>query len=337
MQQHVEQITAEALANGFPSSAGDNNETETNNEETRGTDTTDDYKLDHDRDRDHNEAEKDAHAAFITDPTMIESIARAVHEDHNVIAAVQVQDNRTVNRINDSPPHLPYEDDIDKKFIHKLEAQCNIVPEYSSEVDTTPHAESSSTAIQIFLSEQTMAQYLARKVEMETPSRTYCHKPECSKFIPPLAIEHDTATCPRCEAKTCTTCKGVAHIGYDCPYDEAGQQLMALADGEGWKQCFSCNSVVELVYGCIHIKCRCGAEFCYKCGANWDPRTCKCDLFAAEDLLYRFPRAYEHPNEPLAEHLAWEMEIGEFQAVEMMQNEECLHRQWRHRGGPAEL
>ncbi|KUI57354.1 putative protein ariadne-2 [Cytospora mali] len=403
MQPHVEQITAEASAYGFPPPAADNDETETNNEDTMGTDTIDNYKLD----RDHNKAEKDAHAAFITDPAMTESIATAVHEDHNVVAAIQVQDNRTVDGLNDSPPHLPYKDSIDNEFIHELEARWNIVPEYNSEVDTKPHTGSSSTAasraqpfqragqtgvcvvcddnhplfelaklpcshgycgnclerlvantltdealwpprccrqpipadephIQVLLSEQIMAQYLTRKVEMETPNRTYCYKPECSKFIPPRGIEHDTATCPACEAKTCVICKGVAHVGCDCPHDEAGQQLKALADGEGWKQCFSCNSIVELVYGCIHIKCRCGAEFCYKCGAGWDPRTCKCELFAAEDLLYQFARANEHPDEPLAEHLEWDMEIGEFQAVEMMQNEECPHRRWRHRGGPAE-
>lgn len=108
--------------------------------------------------------------------------------------------------------------------------------------------------IRIFLGGQLMGQYLARKLEMETPNRIYCHKPDCSRFIPPLGIKDEVGSCPKCEAKTCTICKGAAHDGHDCPQDTAGQQLMALADQQGWKQCFSCNRIVEL--RSMSMRCR---------------------------------------------------------------------------------
>lgn len=107
--------------------------------------------------------------------------------------------------------------------------------------------------IRIFLSEQVMRQYSAKKLEMDTPDRTYCHGPACARFIPPQAIRDGVGTCPACEATTCALCGAAAHLGVDCHDDEAGQQLLELARQEGWKQCFSCHSVVALSDGCNHM------------------------------------------------------------------------------------
>ncbi|KAK7738311.1 hypothetical protein SLS53_006118 [Cytospora paraplurivora] len=107
--------------------------------------------------------------------------------------------------------------------------------------------------IRIFLSEQVEGQYFTKKLEMDTPNRVYCHRAECSRFIPPRRIRNDIGACPTCEAKTCTVCKAAAHEGLDCADDEADQQMLALARQEGWKQCFSCHSMVALIAGCNHI------------------------------------------------------------------------------------
>ena len=39
-----------------------------------------------------------------------------------------------------------------------------------------------------FLSPQLVGQFRAKKLELETPNRTYCHEPSCSTFVPPLFI-----------------------------------------------------------------------------------------------------------------------------------------------------
>lgn len=46
-----------------------------------------------------------------------------------------------------------------------------------------------------------------------------------------------------------------------------------LAEQEGWRRCYSCNVYVEHSEACRHMTCRCGAQFCYVCGAPW----CTCD------------------------------------------------------------
>lgn len=49
-----------------------------------------------------------------------------------------------------------------------------------------------------------------------------------------------------------------------------------LAEQEGWKRCYGCHAYVEHGEACQHMTCRCGAEFCYVCGARW--RTCTCSM-----------------------------------------------------------
>lgn len=107
--------------------------------------------------------------------------------------------------------------------------------------------------VQVLLGHELLGKYRAKKVEVETPNRTYCHKQECSAFIPPQHIVSDLATCPECQATTCSICKAATHEGTDCPEDEAAQQLLEMANGEGWKQCHACNTVVELMEGCNHM------------------------------------------------------------------------------------
>lgn len=107
--------------------------------------------------------------------------------------------------------------------------------------------------VRICLGGELLGRFLARKLEMETPNRTYCHRRDCTTFIPPQGIQGDSGTCPRCESKTCCICKEAAHQGSDCPQDEAAQILLDLGAQEGWKQCFGCGRMVELGYGCNHI------------------------------------------------------------------------------------
>ena len=59
-----------------------------------------------------------------------------------------------------------------------------------------------------------------KKVEFDTPNRTYCSNPLCSAFKRPESIINEQATCLDYSTITCTLCKATAHGG-DCPADTA--------------------------------------------------------------------------------------------------------------------
>ena len=102
------------------------------------------------------------------------------------------------------------------------------------------------------LSSKLAGEFLAKKAEMETPNRTYCHLPTCSAFIPQHFIKGEVATCIRCRKTTCVTCKRPSHEG-DCPHDPAVQELLRFAAENGWQRCYSCHRLVELDHGCNHM------------------------------------------------------------------------------------
>ncbi len=112
-----------------------------------------------------------------------------------------------------------------------------------------------------FLPPSLVRRFSARKVEMETPNRTYCHVQDCSRFILPRHIENEKATCFRCGATTCAICKGPSHEG-DCPHDPAAQELMRVAAENGWQQCGVCRRLVELDHGCNHMS---GYPIIFRC------------------------------------------------------------------------
>ena len=50
-----------------------------------------------------------------------------------------------------------------------------------------------------------------------------------------------------------------------------------------YKQCLQCKYWVEKNReGCNHILCRCGFEFCYMCGSNYEDN-CECSDYSAEE------------------------------------------------------
>ncbi|KAL4966216.1 BRcat and Rcat domain-containing protein [Aspergillus stella-maris] len=141
--------------------------------------------------------------------------------------------------------------------------------------------------VRIFLNSDLIKRSEKKKIEFETPNRTYCYSPECSAFIHRSNIEDDIATCPECSFTTCTSFKERAHTG-DCPNDTALQQLLETAQQNDWQRCYSCWRFVELKHGCNHMICRCGAKFCYNCGERW--RTGQCAEWDEHRLR---ARAYE--------------------------------------------
>ncbi|RPA83169.1 hypothetical protein BJ508DRAFT_207379 [Ascobolus immersus RN42] len=128
--------------------------------------------------------------------------------------------------------------------------------------------------------------FRASAEEFNATDKTYCHSTDCGKFISPKSIkDRDQALCGSCGKITCSICKKAAHVGSDCPEDDTLKQLQEVAEAAGWRSCIGCKRMVELTFGCDHMTCRCGAEFCYSCGAKW--KTCRCDLWHPERLERR--------------------------------------------------
>ncbi|KAG6105453.1 hypothetical protein E4U31_001408 [Claviceps sp. LM219 group G6] len=136
-----------------------------------------------------------------------------------------------------------------------------------------------------FLSATLVRAYEAKKLEHETPNKTYCHVPNCSAFIPPAFVRDDVATCVKCRSRTCTMCKGQMHTQRDCPADTATAEVLQIATESGWQRCYSCRTLVDLDTGCNHITCRCKAEFCYVCGLKW--KQCSCAQWDEDRLTAR--------------------------------------------------
>jgi hypothetical protein len=139
--------------------------------------------------------------------------------------------------------------------------------------------------------------YKEKAAEYSIPAdrRVYCPDSTCLRWIPPSKSSRSRASsqkCPHCNTKVCGICRGLAHArNVDCPQDRNLEATINVAESEGWRRCYSCRTYVEVgpfslvpfymspntlkrTLGCRHITCRCGAEFCYVCGARW--RTCEC-------------------------------------------------------------
>ncbi|ETS87085.1 hypothetical protein PFICI_00913 [Pestalotiopsis fici W106-1] len=119
--------------------------------------------------------------------------------------------------------------------------------------------------------------YKARSTEWSVPiaDRVFCSNRECGIFIQPRHVDRsqDVARCSSGHW-TCILCRAPRHGDEPCPQDRELQRTEELAESEGWKRCHRCRALVEHREACQHMTCRCGAQFCYVCGAPW--RTCGC-------------------------------------------------------------
>ncbi|KAI0428941.1 hypothetical protein F5Y09DRAFT_332188 [Xylaria sp. FL1042] len=186
-------------------------------------------------------------------------------------------------------------------------------------------------------------EYRAREVEWNQPvaDRMYCAQPECSLFINPeyIIAARGVARCADGHY-TCTVCRNAAHEGDACPQDEDVVRTNELAEEAGWKRCPRCLAFVEHADGCQHMTCRCGAEFCYVCGARW--HTCACSMthlatYLREAEARRLERADREAREEaeLAEalRLVAEFEREEEANAEALRERERMlaEERWRRR------
>uniref|UniRef100_A0A0D6R6J1 RBR-type E3 ubiquitin transferase n=1 Tax=Araucaria cunninghamii TaxID=56994 RepID=A0A0D6R6J1_ARACU len=134
-------------------------------------------------------------------------------------------------------------------------------------------------------------------VEADIPlsQRYYCPFKDCSTLLWKDDVQEvgtssggviRQSECPSCRRLFCAHCGVPWHAGLECDEfqrldpSERGQDdvsLLALAKEKQWQRCLQCKSVVEKDSGCPHMICRCGFEFCYKCGSQWKHARVPCE------------------------------------------------------------
>ncbi|KAF2712898.1 hypothetical protein K504DRAFT_497734 [Pleomassaria siparia CBS 279.74] len=129
--------------------------------------------------------------------------------------------------------------------------------------------------------------FKAKYEEWSTPKPLYCPLPTCSTFIPdrllPQEIRtflgkqridsvHGTPTsseiaCPKCDTNICTQCRQFAHPDQMCENLTFGvdEETAKLLKDWGYKQCPKCSNGVKRMFGCNHMECLCGANWCWVC------------------------------------------------------------------------
>ncbi|XP_016475322.1 E3 ubiquitin-protein ligase RSL1-like [Nicotiana tabacum] len=107
----------------------------------------------------------------------------------------------------------------------------------------------------------------------------YCPYKDCSAM---LVNDSDEiireSECPSCWRLFCAQCNVPWHSGVECEEfqrlnaderDREDLMVRELAKAKHWGRCPHCKFFVEKTEGCLHMTCRCGSQFCYKCGVTW--------------------------------------------------------------------
>ncbi|KAI1495442.1 hypothetical protein F5X99DRAFT_422916 [Biscogniauxia marginata] len=186
-----------------------------------------------------------------------------------------------------------------------------------------------SSIIKLVLSREEQNRFLKAVLQYSTPweSRVFCSNPSCGEFIPPRAKVDPKypfqATCRKCRTRVCVMCKRDAHpIGQDCPDDWELEAVLKMGEKSGWRRCYKCRTLVELTQGCTHMTCRCRAQFCYICGAVWDPAV-GCPNFCNGDAEMERRRQEEEERAAAMEaEEARKQEAEEKEAAEKLEAEE---------------
>lgn len=92
----------------------------------------------------------------------------------------------------------------------------------------------------------------------------YCPVPTCSTFIPPRLFKPNETTiaCHVCETVICTKCKQHAEDNHECAKEDPRKFILETFH---YKICPRCGTGVMRMHGCPHIRCQCGAHWCWDC------------------------------------------------------------------------
>ena len=121
---------------------------------------------------------------------------------------------------------------------------------------------------------------LKNYVDIHAEEMSWCPTADCS-----YAFVYDKETsvlnCPKCMKSYCLNCRVPEHKGQTCKeyqinmrVDQNDVKFFDFVKGHKFKQCTQCQFWVEKNEGCDHMTCRCGYQFCYRCGGKY--QACDC-------------------------------------------------------------
>ncbi|KAI8376389.1 uncharacterized protein BYT42DRAFT_574421 [Radiomyces spectabilis] len=121
------------------------------------------------------------------------------------------------------------------------------------------------------------------KIFIKNP--VYCPHPDCQAVHDLDPEEHlgrsRFGECMECHRGFCIACQTTWHPYKACPSVRPRTCTRAdslatrkLAQDKGWTRCPSCRYTVSKQIGCDHVVCRCGAQFCYRCGSAFRGGSC---------------------------------------------------------------
>jgi IBR domain. len=112
-------------------------------------------------------------------------------------------------------------------------------------------------------------------VEKQGDKYSCCLTADC-----PFVFEYDGTfvnfQCPKCTKMYCLRCRVEWHDGLTCKQfqeqkdHQKDEYILNFIRGQKFKQCPQCKYWVERSQGCDAMTCRCGAQFCYRCGRMGD-------------------------------------------------------------------
>ncbi|KAI9867154.1 MAG: hypothetical protein M1813_009432 [Trichoglossum hirsutum] len=77
------------------------------------------------------------------------------------------------------------------------------------------------------------------------------------------ASNSSVISCPKCEVAICVSCKRLSHP--DTPCENSEEWITEFLRKYKLKRCPKCGNAVKKMFGCDHIRCRCGAQWCWAC------------------------------------------------------------------------
>lgn len=136
------------------------------------------------------------------------------------------------------------------------------------------------------LSEEEMGKYweftLGNYIDSHLDELTWCPTPDC-KYAFIFDKNESQFLCPKCSKEYCMNCRCDYHTNMTCAeyrknseFNADDEKFLNFVNGNKFKQCPQCKFWVEKNQGCDHMTCRCGFQFCYKCGGVY--QQCDCVL-----------------------------------------------------------